>query len=46
MKRELHRYRRDEQTPEVYRDTQTIQSEALFPGQTIKIGDLFIVEQA
>jgi hypothetical protein len=46
MKRQLHRYRRDEQAPEIYRDTQTIQSEALFPGLTIKIADLFIVEQA
>ncbi len=43
---ELHRYRRGEEAPEYYNENQTFQAETLFPGLTIKIGDLFIVEQA
>jgi Uma2 family endonuclease len=43
-KRELHRYRGGEEVPEVYTDAQTFQPEALFPGLSLKIADLFIVE--
>jgi Uma2 family endonuclease len=44
MKRELHRYRGGEEVPEVYTDAQIFQPEALFPGLSLKIADLFIVE--
>lgn len=46
MKRQLHRYRRGEEAPEYYKENQTLQAETLFPGLTIKVADLFIVEQA
>jgi Uma2 family endonuclease len=46
VKQELHRYRHGEEAPEYYTENQTLQAETLFPGLTIKIGDLFIVEQA
>ncbi len=44
VKRELHRYRRGEEPPEVYTETQSVQAETLFPGLSIKIADLFVVE--
>jgi len=43
-KHELHRYRAGEEAPELFREDQTIQSESLFPGLTVKVADLFVVE--
>jgi len=43
MKRELHRYRGGEEVPEIFKDTQSVET-ALFPGLRIAVADLFVVE--
>jgi len=43
-KRELHRYQRGEEAPEIYTDRQSLQT-PLFPGLAIKIADLFVIEE-
>jgi Uma2 family endonuclease len=45
LKRELHRYRRDEQAPEIYTAAQQVQSPQLFPGLLITVAELFRVEE-
>lgn len=45
MQRELHRYQSGEIAPEIYNDEESNQS-GLFPGLTLKIADLFFVEEA
>jgi Uma2 family endonuclease len=42
MKRELHRYQRGEEAPEIYHDKQSVVT-PLFPGLDVKVADLFVV---
>jgi Uma2 family endonuclease len=43
--RQLHRYRSSEDTPpEIYRDSDTLQPETLFPGLMLPIAALFVIE--
>ncbi|MEO8610930.1 MAG: Uma2 family endonuclease [Chloroflexota bacterium] len=46
MKRQLHRYRGGEEVPEVYAGDTIFHPEALFPGLSLKVADLFIVEES
>ncbi len=45
IKRELHRYRRGEEPPQIYTDSQSLQTEALFPGLNLQVADLFVVDE-
>jgi len=44
IKRELHRYRGGEEAPEIYTDTQFVET-PLFPGLRIAVAEVFIVEE-
>jgi Uma2 family endonuclease len=43
--RELHVYFRDDNRPRIYKENDTLEPEALFPGLKIKIADFFVDEQ-
>ncbi len=44
-KHEIHQYRRDEQIPRVYQGDDTVDTSLLFPGLTLRVADVFKLDE-